>query len=338
MTENKSSELRRVAAAAGSDPAPPYPPSPVIANLTWAPAASIVRQAYDCDCWPLTWADDDDLYTAYGDGYGFEPRVPAKLSLGLARVAGPPTGFTGVNLRAPTIEQQGNGRAGKKASGMLMVHGVLWMWVRNAGNSQLAWSADHGQSWQWSDWKLTTSLGCPTFLNFGKNYAGARDGYVYLYSPDAVDAYSPADRMVLARVPQDRLADQSAYEFFQGLRAPEQPLWTSEIRECGAVFTHPGRCYRSGISYNAALRRYLWCQILPGEDPRFRGGFGIYDAPEPWGPWTTVFLTEQWDVGPGETSSFPTKWMSADGKTLHLVFSGDDYFSVRQATLTVTGC
>jgi hypothetical protein len=46
-----------------------------------------------------------------------------------------------------------------------------------------------------------------------------------------------------------------------------------------------------------------------------------------------VFFTEEWDVGPGETSSFPTKWMSADGKTLHLVFSGDDYFVVRRATL-----
>jgi hypothetical protein len=66
---------------------------------------------------------------------------------------------------------------------------------------------------------------------------------------------------------------------------------------------------------------------------RFQGGFGIYDAPEPWGPWTTAFYTENWDVGPGESSSLPTKWMSADGKTVHLVFSGDDHFSVRQATI-----
>ena len=68
---------------------------------------------------------------------------------------------------------------------------------------------------------------------------------------------------------------------------------------------------------------------------RFQGGFGIYDAPEPWGPWTTVYFSPVWDVGPGETSSFPTKWMSEDGKTLHLVFSGDDFFSVRKAILTV---
>jgi hypothetical protein len=101
------------------------------------------------------------------------------------------------------------------------------------------------------------------------------------------------------------------------------------------VFSHAGKCYRSGISYNAGLKRYLWCQILPGGDPRFKGGFGIYDAPQPWGPWTTAFYTETWDVGPGETNSLPTKWMSADGKTLYLVFSGDDTFAVRRANVTV---
>jgi hypothetical protein len=81
------------------------------------------------------------------------------------------------------------------------------------------------------------------------------------------------------------------------------------------------------------LRRYLWSQTLPGGDPRAEGGFGIYDAPAPWGPWTTVYYTERWDVGPGETSSFPTKWMSADGTAVHFVFSGDDSFSVRRAVI-----
>jgi hypothetical protein len=91
------------------------------------------------------------------------------------------------------------------------------------------------------------------------------------------------------------------------------------------------------VSYHAPTKRYLWCQVLPGgesdPDPRFRGGLAIFDGPEPWGPWTTVFFTPAWDVGPGETCSFPTKWMKEDGKELHLVFSGDDQFSVRKATL-----
>jgi hypothetical protein len=48
-----------------------------------------------------------------------------------------------------------------------------------------------------------------------------------------------------------------------------------------------------------------------------------------------VFFTETWDVGPGESSSIPAKWVSADGRELYLVFSGDDYFSVRKARLTL---
>jgi CubicO group peptidase (beta-lactamase class C family) len=318
---------------------PPYPNSPVVTGITWAPKESIVRRAKGSDNWPLTWADDGHLYTAYGDGNGFEPFLKEKLSLGLARVEGGPDDVTGVNLRSPTIEQLGDGARGKKASGILMVDGVLYLWVRNAGNSQLAWSRDRGKSWTWADWTLSTSFGCPTFLNFGRDHAGARDSFVYVYSHDAGSAYEPADRMVLARVPKDRLRDRAAYEFFRELDAQGRPVWSKDLAERGVVFSHRGRCYRSGITYDAGLKRYLWVQIIPGTqggkaDTRFEGGFGVYDAPEPWGPWTTVFFTEKWDVGPGETASFPTKWMSDDGRTLHLVFSGEDSFSIRRATLT----
>jgi len=319
---------------------PPYPPSPVIRGIEWAPKETILRLAKGSDNWPVTWADDDALYTAYGDGNGFVPFVPRKLSLGFAKVLGTPPNIQGINIPSPTGETLGDGARGKKASGMLMVDGVLYMWTRNAGNAQLAWSRDHGATWTWADWRLTPSFGCPTFLNFGRNYAGARDAFVYVYSFDSDSAYKPSDRMVLARVPKESIATRNAYEFYERTplssgKRPAEPVWTKDIAQRGAVFVHPGRCYRSGISFNAGLKRYLWVQVVPGGDTRFKGGLGIYDAPEPWGPWTTVYFTEEWDVGPGETSSFPPKWTSADGKTLHLVFSGDDCFSVRKATLTI---
>jgi hypothetical protein len=314
----------------------PYPPSAVIARVEWAPKDTLVRQARGSDNWPLTWAEDDALYTAYGDGNGFEPFAPQKLSMGFARITGGPADAARTNIRS-TGETHGDGPHGKKASGILSLEGVLYLLVRNAGNSQLGWSTDHGQTWIWADWKFSTSFGCPTFLSFGQNYAKARDRFVYLYSPDQDNAYEPADRMVLACVQQDQLRNRGAYEFFVSLDAQGHPVWSKDITERGAVFTHPGRCYRSGITYNAALKRYLWVQILPQsrhpQGPRFQGGFGIYDAPEPWGPWTTVYFTEDWDVGPGESGSFPAKWMSADGRSLTYVFSGDDSFSIRQVIL-----
>jgi hypothetical protein len=66
---------------------------------------------------------------------------------------------------------------------------------------------------------------------------------------------------------------------------------------------------------------------------RFQGGLTVYEAPQPWGPWSVIFDTDNWDVGPGDSQSFPGKWMQADGRTLHLVLSGDDYFSVRKAKI-----
>jgi hypothetical protein len=307
--------------------------------LDWAPKATIVRKAEGGDNWPATWADDGRLYTAYGDGWGFRPFVEEKLSMGFASVVGSPESFKGTNIRTLSGEATGQGEAGRKASGMLMVDGVLYVLVRNAGNAQLGWSADYARTWEWAEWRFTESFGYPTFLNFGKNYDGARDDFVYIYSPDSDSAYEPADQMVLARVRKSRVREREAYEFFKEIGLWGDPVWTDKIKERGAVFSHPGRCYRIGVSYNRALSRYLWCQIHPeSEDdrgPRFQGGFGVYEAPEPWGPWRTVYFTSAWDVGPGETSSFPTKWMSDDGKTIHLLFSGDDHFSVRRAKLTV---
>lgn len=315
---------------------PPYPPSPVIESIEWAPASTILRAANGSDNFPTAWADDGNLYTAYGDGWGFEPKLPEKLGLGFAKLIGGPENFQGINIRSEA-ENRGQGQAGKKASGMLMVDGVLYMWVRNASNSQLAWSSDHAKSWSWSDWKFTASFGHPAFLSFGRNYSGARDNYVYIYSPDADSAYVGAPRIVLARVPQARLREKVAYEFFENLDSRGAPVWTREITRRGGVFEFPpNHCYRTQVSYNPGLKRYIMNQILYSEDTlaiRFAGGFGIYDAPEPWGPWTTAYFTERWDTGPGENQHFPPKWMSADGKTMYLVSSGEDMFSLRKAVL-----
>jgi hypothetical protein len=112
-------------------------------------------------------------------------------------------------------------------------------------------------------------------------------------------------------------------------------MWTRNIEERGPVFRNPEHlCYRTHVTYNAGLKRYLMNSIMPGPvNTRFQGGFGVYDAPEPWGPWTTVYFTKMWDVAPGEAQHFPPKWMSTDGRTMHLITSGDDMLSIRRATV-----
>ena len=43
-----------------------------------------------------------------------------------------------------------------------MVEGVLYALIRNAANSQLAWSRDHGHTWTWSEWRFHDGFGCPS--------------------------------------------------------------------------------------------------------------------------------------------------------------------------------
>jgi hypothetical protein len=113
-----------------------------------------------------------------------------------------------------------------------------------------------------------------------------------------------------------------------------------DIRARGLGLRHPDRSYWPSVKYHVGLNRCLLVQAVPtaiardasgSVDTRFAGGLAVFDAPDPWGPWTTARYAEHWDVAPGDSAGFPTKWSSADGRTLHLVFSGGDGFCVRRA-------
>lgn len=307
---------------------PPYAPSATIRRVTFAPEPTVVRLATGSDNWPITWADDSTQYTSYGDGWGFEPRVPDKLSLGFARIVGGPRGFRGENVRAQSGERFGDGENGPKASGILAVGDTLYAWVRNTQNAQVIESADLGQSWHWG-FRFDTTFGAPTFLQFGPAYSGARDDYVYVYSHDGPSAYEAADGLVLARVPRDRIMERDAYEFFHGLEEGE-PKWTTDLAKRSQVLTYPGRILRTDAVYHPDLERYL---IAVGFD--FSGGWALFDAPEPWGPWTTAYYTFQWGLGDTHGYRIPVAWLESDSG--RLVFSGlsgrgginYDAFSVR---------
>ncbi|HEY1342127.1 MAG TPA: serine hydrolase [Bryobacteraceae bacterium] len=304
----------------------PYPPSRAIRAAVFG--KEIRRDAIDSDNWPLTWGDDQQ-YTSYGDGFGFEPRVEKKLGMGFARISGRPSDFRGVNLRSDA-ERTGNGAASPKASGILMIDGVLYLWVRNVGNAQLLWSRDHGKTWEWG-FKFETGFGSPAFLNFGRNYAGARDSFVYTYSQDGPSAYESDNAVALARAPKDRVRDRSAWEFFERLDPAGQPVWTRDIALRGSVFEYPANCQRVDAVYDPGIRRYL---LAVGYD--HAGGWGLFDAPEPWGPWTTI-LHREWDVPGTHGYRLPAKWISKDGLNLTLVFSGvapNDAFCARALTLS----
>jgi CubicO group peptidase (beta-lactamase class C family) len=93
-----------------SKPNLPYPPSQLIKGIEWTDPDLITRKAQGGDNWPMTWADDNAQYTAYGDGWGFDPIVEKKLSMGVAKVTGgpSPSNFYAENIRSESIERTGS--------------------------------------------------------------------------------------------------------------------------------------------------------------------------------------------------------------------------------------
>jgi CubicO group peptidase (beta-lactamase class C family) len=317
-----------------------YPDSKI--KATWDPVSKVRRFAGGgiirdgSDNWPMTWADDGHMYTAYGDGNGFAPYIPNKLGMGFARIEGSAETFAAVNIRSDA-ENTSYGPNDRKGSGMLSVDGTLYLLARNDNrsgrHSRIGWSTDRARTFEWCKWNFK-ELGHPTFINYGKDYAGG-GRFVYVWSNNHPSAYEASDHFVLARVPKDQIRERDAYEFFTRMRGGK-PGWSPDVKKRGPVFKFPGTCIRSSVSYNTGLKRYfLWMNLRQagGEDTRFQGGFGVYESRNPWGPWKTVYYTNRWDIGPGELGCFPTKWMSKDGKSMQLVCSSDDQFTIRRARL-----
>jgi hypothetical protein len=348
-----TSALLALAAALGApgcaESAPPYPPSPIVVGVEYDWSTK-VRLASGSDNWPITWADDDHQYTSWGDGNGFNSGN-TRVSLGVARIEGPWDDYTGHDVWGGS-ESENEAQFDGKSYGILSVDGDLYMWVSpgsdatNYTETRIARSTDHAAHWEQASWRFTDDDGLvlPTFLNFGKDYTGARDGYVYSYlielkSSSSLRVQKPGE-IHLARVPKADIMTRSEWEFFAGLDGFGDPTWSADLNDRQPVFEDPaGVGWNLSVSYNAGLGRYL---LLTEHDASFGGNLGLFDAPEPWGPWTTVSYVSDWEDA-GETFfwNFANKWLSPDGRDFTLVYTGvgteDAWHTVRGRFTVNTG-
>jgi hypothetical protein len=309
----------------------PYPLSPVIARIEYD-FGSHVRMAPGSDNWPITWAEDDSQYCAWGDGGGFGgTNEDGRVSLGVARIDGPADHYTGHNIWGGK-DAAHPAQFGGKSYGIIALGATLYMWVApgsgfdNYDEARLARSRDGGATWQRADWAFPKSDGLlnPTFCQCGRGYRGARDGFVYCYAVrlrDDSSALQPPGQVDLIRAPASAVDDRARYEFFAGRDRQGTPRWTRDIAKRQPVFEDSsGLGSQLSVSYNSGLRRYLLCAE---HGASYRGNLGVFDAPEPWGPWTTVAYHSNFG-GLGSTFfwNFSNKWLSADGTGFVLVFTG----------------
>jgi len=327
----------------------PYPPSNFITGVTWDWSTRDTL-APGSDNWPITWADDNNQYTCWGDGGGFGgTNSLGRVSLGFARVEGDWNNYQGKNIWGGYNSENPAGFGGK-SYGIICINGVLFAWLGQDGSNSgsekfvkqtmLIKSVDHGATWVKSNWFWTDNdnLYGPSFLNFGKNYTGARDDYVYSYFPRGSTWMLHKPGMAdLARVPRNEIMSQKAYEWFAGFDDSGNPAWTSNLDARQPVFEDPNGVRTVSVCYNPGLKRYILTSqhTKVGREPG-TNQWGIFEAEEPWGPWQTVYYTTNWAGGIGNISFyFAPKWFSADGRDFALIYTANDHWGAVRGHFTL---
>jgi hypothetical protein len=337
-----------------------------------------VASTEGCDSWTPTWATDGNLYTAYGD---CQPEgVPRKIGMGFGRISGAiETGlvFSAVPTGDPEdwddaaigagVEAVGDSSDSEKPAGMLQADGRLWYWIRNIGSAgtgvRLKYSDNYDAvtpSFIWAEWSLP-DIGYASFVQYGQAYAGGPADHVYAVVPMSSaaagnlsnSAYELVPGFSLIRGSRADLTVQAGWEYFCG--SSSSPAWCSSASAATPILVEPATRFtpRAGMSWSPGLRRFMLSLVYdptpdtPNEGTRFHGGLMVLVSPEPWGPWQTVFSSEnltwpggastpgcgatQW--GSGERADIPTKFMSSDGKTFYLFSSGGDCLSIARGVL-----
>ena len=356
----------------------PYCQSAVISSMSWN-WWSGYTQANGSDLWPVAWGNDGNVYAFFGDGGGFGgDNNRGRTSFGITKITGepPPTSDSATNVYGGYNAQHPAAINGKASSILALGNdfyaiGGLYRPTDTAtdypnqpsgspNHVEIAYSIGNAYSWQESPWSFCSierdSAGsaarsfCPSgFVSFGKGNAGALDNYVYIFGIAAASYWDtghkiPPAHTYLARVRNDQILTQSAYEYFAGLSTDGAPNWSSSTDRMLPVFTdrniNQTGCNNDVCTmastleeavYIPALKRYVG--IAQGE---YAAQTSFYDAPSPWGPWTVISYNNiNAATGSGGWGNLGTAaggslgahivnaWSASTGQTIWVTYSSD---------------
>ena len=317
------------------------PGSTILKGIKWLGPRIPYPGNFKADTYPLTWADNDLIYSSGGDP------VSEKKNNGLEflSIDGTPD-----NYKITVINEMPNflgwGGHGLKPTGMLSCKGVLYLFAHNLGkrtnennekchgyDAQIFMSKDYGKTW-FPDIKIVENspmfpgrdFGSPCFVNYGKDNAGASDGFVYALSGEG---WANGNYLKVGRVPADSIMDISAWEFISKFTSGKKPVWVRNYKSAIPVLKDSGFLGYPECVYIKSLKRYLllgWRFKLERPDkysPDDGSELAIYESPQPWGPFALVAKMD-WET-PEVTPynpRLPLKWFDNDKLEGYLLFSG----------------
>lgn len=316
----------------------PVSESPVFI-LQAAPQSSVIRSVKpeglpvvpfesDGDLWFSTWADDGNLYSGWGDGRGplNDAGTIPWVDCGIAKLTGnlPDLKVEAMYRQDETPPLPVNDKPSSLIYLDSCLYGQFHSPLGDARIGYLAESIDYGKNWSRigyfgenekqtdssSPWlrENKSPFRCLFFINMGQNYNLNTDGFVYALGI-GTEWHWMGLRVFLTRVRKENIEDYQAYEYFAGYAKNEEPIWTED--QSGAKPVKGLLTFGQGSAiYHPGIKRYL-----------FMTDFDVFDAENPWGPWTYAGSWTRWKALQGVK-----EWQGGYQPGIISKDTGPDYF------------
>lgn len=176
-------------------------------------------------------------------------------------------------------------------------------------------------------------IGSPHFVDFGKNMEHSPDGKAYLVAQGADlndknprfwnTSWITGDQIYLLRVLPgvENMNDASKYEFYAGKDKKGNDIWTNDFSKIQPVLEWDNNMGCVTATYFPALKKYLMC-VTDGGNTCAQMNTYILESDSLTGEWKLVTYMKNF----GEQAyfvNFPSKFISSDGKTAWLLYSGN---------------
>jgi hypothetical protein len=260
------------------------------------------------------------VYSGWGDGLGVAIHTD-RTDCGIARFSGSFPLITAAEqcIDAPTALPGVNDKPSSLLYFNSRLYGLFHSPLGDAWIGYLAYSDDYGKTWtrvgfyqegenlpsNASPWTRDkkSKFRCAFFINMGKSYGLNTDGYVYALGIGTEWAW--VGGTFLMRVKKEDILNYAKWEYLSGF-VNEQPQWSSSESDATPLANLVTLAQGSAI-YHRGIKRYL-----------FMTSDYVYDAPNPWGPWT---LAGSW-----VDKNSPVQWLGGYQPGIISKDTGPDFF------------
>jgi hypothetical protein len=312
------------------------PESELIKGIEWL---GVMESYHDSlvrgDTYPLTWADDNEMYMSSGDplwgpiNYAYVEKIEvygqstfkrsldwSMHGLDMEKLAGSPDNYVVTKVN-DMVDYIGFGGRGPKPAGMICVDGTLYLSVQNihgakdapasdrsqhGSDASIIFSEDKGLTWEPSfkqTWFMTMfrgwKFGGPAFVQFGKNNEDAVDDYVYAISGQQWDN---GNEIRLGRVHRDSIMYRYSWSFVSDMNEQGEPVWTRNLDASKSVLTIHDHISLPEMVYIKNLDRYLLLTWKFNIDFNSTKGSSliILESENPWGPFKLAHFEKNWET------------------------------------------